>query len=245
MDNTILKVKGLSKQYIIRNGLFSKKKYIHAVKNISFNIKEKEAFGLIGNSGCGKTTVANIVLRLIEPNSGTVEFMNQTITELNEKDLRNLRKDIQIVFQHTKTVLDPKMTIMELIREPLHIHHIVPEDEIEDEIDRLLTMVGISLTEKVKYPTQLSGGQNQRIIIARAISTRAKLIICDEPVSALDVSVQGQIINLLLQLKEKLNLSYLFISHDLKVVKYMCDTVAVMNAGEIIQIGPTEEILKI
>lgn len=244
MDKTILEVNNLSKHYLIKNGIFSEKHYIHAAKNLTFSIKEKEAFGLIGNSGCGKTTVANLILRLIEPNSGTIKFMDQTITGLNEKELQHLRKDMQIVFQHSKSVLDPKMTVKELMREPLRIHHIVPGQEIEGEINRLLTMVGIPLTEKDKYPTQLSGGQNQRIIIARAISTRAKLIICDEPVSALDVSVQGQIINLLLQLKEELNLSYLFISHDLKVVKHMCDRIAVMDSGEIKRIGLTEEILK-
>jgi peptide/nickel transport system ATP-binding protein/oligopeptide transport system ATP-binding protein len=184
-----------------------------------------------------------MILRLTEPSEGRIELFGVDITSLKVEDMRRHRKDIQIIFQYTEAVLDPQMTIEELIREPLIIHNIVGTSQLDQEVDRLLGMVGISSEERWKLPGQLSGGQNQRVIIARAIATRAKLIVCDEPVSALDVSVQGQILNLLLQLKKELKLSYLFISHDLNVIRHMCDRIAVMYNGEIVEIGYTEDVL--
>ena len=244
MSDIILEVKELSKHYIIKKGSFSHKKVIHAAKNISFAIAENESLGLIGESGSGKSTVANMVLRLIPVSGGRIYLKGRDITDYDEGDMRPLRKDIQIIFQYTNAVLDPKMTVDALLKEPLRIHHIVPEQEMDAEVERLLQLVGLSSVERWKHTTNLSGGQNQRVIIARAIAARAKLIVCDEPVSALDVSVQGQILNLLTELKKKLGLSYLFISHDLKVIRHMCDRLAVMHQGEIVEIGKTDEVLR-
>ncbi len=243
MSDIALKVQDLSKHFIIRNNVFSKKKTIEAVKKVSFEVKSGESLGLIGESGSGKTTIANLLLKLIEPSEGRIELLGKDITHLSEESMRLNRRDIQIIFQYTHAVLDPKMTIEELLREPLEIHQVVAKNQIDDEVDRLLEMVGLSKSEKIKFPSQLSGGQNQRILIARAIATRAKVIVCDEPVSALDVSVQGQILNLLLKLKEELDLTYVFITHDLNVVKHMCNRIAVMYQGEIVEIGSTEKIL--
>lgn len=243
MPIVALKVKGLSKHFIIRKSVFSKKITINAVRKISFVVEQNESFGLIGESGSGKTTVANMLLKLMDSSEGSIELFGKDITKLNFDAMRKHRKDIQIIFQYTHAVLDPKMTIEELIKEPLKIHQVVSENEYDEEVDRLLTMVGLSTAERKKFPSQLSGGQNQRIIIARAIATRAKLIICDEPVSALDVSVQGQILNLLVKLKKELGLTYVLITHDLNVVKHMCNRIAVMYQGEIVEIGETGKVL--
>ena len=239
----ILKVENLSKHYIIKKNLFSEKVMIEAARNISFEIGENESLGLIGESGSGKSTIANLVLKLIEPSEGRIELFGIDITDLKEEDMRKHRKDIQIIFQYTESVLDPQMTIDELLKEPLIIHNIVKSSQLDEEVERLLRLVGLSSSERWKLPGQLSGGQNQRVIIARAIAAWPRLIICDEPVSALDVSVQGQILNLLTDLKKELKLSYLFISHDLKVVKHMCDRIAVMYKGEIVETGNTDYIL--
>ena len=174
---------------------------------------------------------------------GEFFFRGEEITKLSERKMQKYRKDIQIIFQHSNAVLDPQMTIEELLIEPLKIHNIVESNSIDDEVDKLLLMVGISPSEKMKFPSQLSGGQNQRIIIARAIATRPKLIVCDEPVSALDVSVQCQMLNLLKKLKEELELTYVFISHDIKVVRFICEQIAVMYKGEIIETGDTHDAL--
>ncbi len=243
MSIIALKVEGLSKHFIIKRSVFSKKIKIDAVKKINFVVKQNESMGLIGESGSGKTTIANMLLKLIDSSEGSIELFGVDITNLNGEAMRAHRKDIQIIFQYTHAVLDPKMTIEELIKEPLVIHQIVKEHDLDEEVDRLLQMVGLSILERKKFPSQLSGGQNQRIIIARAIATRAKLIVCDEPVSALDVSVQGQILNLLVKLKEELGLTYVLITHDLSVVKHMCNRIAVMYQGEIVEIGETEKVL--
>lgn len=243
MTGTILSVKNLSKHFIIKNNVFSQKKIINAVNDISFDILPNESMGLIGESGSGKSTTANLVLRLLEPTRGEIMLFGKNIADINYKEMRILRKDIQIIFQHTFSALDPKMTVDELLKEPLIIHNIVPVQELDKEVDRLLNMVGLPAGEKIKFPQQLSGGQNQRVIIARAIATRPKIIVCDEPVSSLDVSVQGQILNLLIKLKEELNLTYLFISHDLKVVRLMCEKTAVMHEGKIVEIGKSSEVL--
>lgn len=243
MSSVALKVKDLSKHFIVRKSVFSRKKIINAVHKISFDVKQYESLGIIGESGSGKTTIANMLLRLMDSSEGSIELFGEDITKLGVEAMRSHRKDIQIIFQYTHAVLDPKMTIEELIKEPLEIHKVVSASEYDAEVDRLLTMVGLSTSERKKFPSQLSGGQNQRIIIARAIATRAKLIICDEPVSALDVSVQGQILNLLTNLKKELGLTYVLITHDLSVVKHMCTRIAVMYQGEIVEIGETEKVL--
>lgn len=243
MSSVALRVEGLSKHFIIRKSVFSKKKIINAVNKISFDVKQYESLGIIGESGSGKTTIANMLLRLMDSSEGSIELFGVDITKLGVDAMRSHRKDIQIIFQYTHAVLDPKMTIEELIKEPLEIHKVVNSSKYDAEVDRLLAMVGLSSSERKKFPSQLSGGQNQRIIIARAIATRAKLIICDEPVSALDVSVQGQILNLLVKLKKELGLTYVLITHDLSVVKHMCNRIAVMYQGEFVEIGETESIL--
>jgi peptide/nickel transport system ATP-binding protein/oligopeptide transport system ATP-binding protein len=244
MNESLLRVENLSKHYIVKKNSFSEKTVIDAAKDVSFEIFVGESLGLIGESGSGKSTTASLVLRLIEPSEGKVFLFGRDVTKLDERDMRIYRKDIQIVFQHSSAALDPKMTVEELLTEPLRIHRIVAEKEMEGEVGRLLGLVGLSLREKCKYPGQLSGGQSQRILIARAIATRPRLIVCDEPVSALDVSVQGQILNLLRDLKQELGLTYLFISHDLKVVRYMCERIAVMHRGEIVEMGLVDEVLE-
>jgi ABC-type glutathione transport system ATPase component len=243
MKTPALTVNNISKNFYVKTSLFSEKEVIQAVKSVSFELAENESLGLIGESGCGKSTTAQLILRLIEPCEGTITLFEKDITTLSQSAMRPIRKDLQIIFQQSKVVLDPKMTIEELLIEPLRIHKIVKRGHIDREIQRLLDLVGLSYEERFKFPTQLSGGQIQRIIIARAIATRAKVIICDEPVSALDVSVQGQILNLLVKLKKELNLSLLFISHDIKAIRHMCDRIAVMYKGEIVEIGTTADLI--
>lgn len=240
---TILEVRNVSKHFVVKKNLFSKKRVIEAVRNASFKVLEGESLGLVGESGSGKSTTANLILRLLDCSEGRISFRGTVISDLTEGDMRRLRKDIQIIFQFTSSILDPKMTVEELLTEPLRIHGVVEEHELDPEVNRLLSLVGLSPDERPKYPDQLSGGQIQRIIIARAIAPRPKLIVCDEPVSALDVSIQGQILNLLTRLKSELELTYLFISHDLKVVRHICDRIAVMYKGEIVEIGTKDDIL--
>jgi ABC-type oligopeptide transport system ATPase subunit len=243
VNNPLLKVRKLSRHFVLKKNILSRKRIIHAVRDVDFDLYSGETLGLVGESGSGKTTIGNLVLRLLEPNKGEIIFDGKNISHLREKDLRSLRKDIQIIFQYSNAVLDPLMTIEELLCEALRIHSIVPEKEMDFEVDRLLSLVGLSISERSKFPSQMSGGQNQRIIIARAVAVRPKLIVCDEPVSALDVSVQGQILNLLSELKNELNLSYLFISHDLKVVRHISDRIAVMYKGNIVETGSRNQIL--
>jgi ABC-type glutathione transport system ATPase component len=244
MSSVILKIDGLSKHYIVKKSIFAPKTIIHAVDNVSFDILEGETLALIGESGCGKTTTASLILNLIKCDEGSVIYKGMDITKVNESTLRSLRKEMQIIFQHTQGTLDPKMTIEELISEPLRLHKIVSSMEIDKEVRRLLSLVRLSENEKHKFPHQISGGQRQRVGIARAIATRPSFIVCDEPVSALDVSVQGQILNLLNDLKKELHLTYLFITHDLKVVKHICERIAVMYNGKIVELGTKQQVLE-
>ncbi|MBL4931389.1 ATP-binding cassette domain-containing protein [Clostridium paridis] len=243
-DKNIIIVENLSKHYIVKKNILSKKNLIKAVDNVSFEIKEGEALGLIGESGCGKSTTASLILNLIKADEGKIIYKNMDLTKINDDVMRGLRKDLQIIFQASQGTLDPLMTIDELLKVPLKLHKIVDNSELDCEVTRLLNLVELSESDKYKYPYQMSGGQRQRIGIARAIATKPSFIICDEPVSALDVSIQGQILNLLETLREELKLTYLFISHDLKVVKHLCDRIAVMNKGKIVEIGETRKILE-
>ncbi len=239
----LVNVAGLTKHFVLKQSLLTPKTVIKAVDDVSFTIYRGETLGLIGESGSGKTTLGNLLLRLLETDKGKITFDGLDITPLPPSMLRGLRKDIQVIFQHSQETLDPKMTVSELLVEPLRLHRIVGCHEFEREVKKLLEMVGLGTGEKHKFPFQLSGGQNQRVGIARAIASRPSFIVCDEPVSALDVSIQGQILNLLLDLKKDMNLTYLFISHDLKVVKYLCDRIAVMHNGKVVEIGDKEQVI--
>lgn len=244
MSTEIIKVEKLCKHYIIKKGVIPQKMVIKAVDNVTFSVKRGETLALIGESGSGKTTVSYLILRLLKGDSGRIIYNDKDITYLSQREMRDLRKEMQIIFQQSQGSLDPKMTIEELLLEPLANYKIVEGKLLAGEVKRLLNLVGLAENEKNKFPHQLSGGQRQRISIARAIATKPKFIICDEPVSALDVSVQGQILNLLSDLKKELDLTYLFISHDLKVVKHICNRAAVMYKGKLIEIGDIEQVLK-
>jgi len=241
--DVLIEVKNLSKHYVVKKNIFSKSTVIKAVDNISFNIKKGEALGLIGESGCGKTTTASLILNLVKADEGSIFYKEKNLIDLKEYEMRNLRKELQIIFQHNQGALDPKRTIEELLKEPLKLHKVVDNNKLDQEVKRLLDLVEMAESTKKKLPYELSGGQRQRIGIARAISTRPSFIVCDEPVSALDVSIQGQILNLLMNLRKELNLTYLFISHDLKVVKHICDRIGVMYKGGLMEIEETSKIL--
>lgn len=242
-EKALISIQNISKYYILKKNIFSKKVLIKAVDNISFDILKGESLGLIGESGCGKTTTSLLILNLIKADQGRIFYKDIELTGINDNYMRSMRKELQIIFQHSQGALDPKMTIEELLMEPLKLHHIVNSTDMDKEVSRLLNLVELSESDRLKFPYQMSGGQRQRVGIARAISTRPSFIICDEPVSALDVSIQGQILNLLSNLKKELNLTYLFISHDLKVVKHICSRIAVMYKGKIIETGETAQIL--
>lgn len=240
----IVTVKNLQKWYPVSNGVFAKAKSFHkAVNDVSFDIYPGETLGLVGESGCGKTTLGRCLLRLIEPTNGEINYRNTSLTKLSTREMRSLRKELQIVFQDPYSALNPKFTIGTAIMEPMQVHGLHQNDKERKKITiQLLEQVGLSEAAFNKYPHEFSGGQRQRICIARALALQPKVIICDESVSALDVSVQAQVLNLLSDLQEKFQLSYLFISHDLSVVKHFSDRMLVMNAGQIVEQGFPEEI---
>lgn len=242
--NKIIEVKDLVKHFQISSGEGLKKNYIKAVDGVSFDIFEGETLGLVGESGCGKSTTGRLILRLIKPTSGEIYLEGRNINDLSEKEMRKIRKDIQVVFQNPYSALDPKMTIEDILSEPLSIHKIVYKYDYSKEVKRLLNLVGLSAKDAGKFPHEFSGGQRQRIGIARAIATKPKFIICDEPVSALDVSVQSQILNLLEDLQKELRVSYLFIAHGLNVIRHVSNKLGVMYLGKIVEMGTTEEIFK-
>ena len=240
----ILSVQNLAKWYPIKKGIFAKaKNFFKAVDEVSFEIYPGETLGLVGESGCGKTTLGRCLLRLIEPTSGDINYQNIALTSLSAKKLRSLRRELQIVFQDPYSALNPRFTIGDAIMEPMQVHGIhANKEERKNKTIELLEQVGLSAEFFNRYPHEFSGGQRQRICIARALALQPKVIICDESVSALDVSVQAQVLNLLSDLQEKFQLSYLFISHDLSVVKHFSDRMLVMNAGKIVESGFPEEI---
>jgi len=242
-DEILISIQQLAKHYTVKKDLLSSKTVIKAVNSISFDIYKGETLGLIGESGSGKTTTGELIMRLIKPDTGKILYKGIDLTKIEASQMRKLRKDIQIIFQQGKETLDPKATVEELIGAPLRLHRVVRNEDLENEIGRLLNMVGLAAKDRYKFSYQLSGGQQQRVGIARAIASRPSFVVCDEPVSALDVSVQGQILNLLMDLKKELDLTYLFISHDLKVVQHICDRIAVMYKGEVIEIGNTDKII--
>ncbi|MGD8523943.1 MAG: ATP-binding cassette domain-containing protein [Desulfobacterales bacterium] len=242
-NSEILQVKDLRKYFPIKRGFFQRSTgWVKAVKNVSFTISTAKTLGLVGESGCGKTTVARLILKLLQPDSGSIIFNGQDITELSDKEMKPLRKEIQIIFQDPYGSLNPRMTIGQSISEGLRIAGLRQATELRERLEHLLKIVGMSPRSIDRYPHEFSGGQRQRIGIARALSVDPSLIICDEPISALDVSIQAQIINLLKDLQDQLELSYLFISHDLNVVGYLCNYVAVMYKGEIMEYAPADEL---
>ena len=243
-DSVLLKVKKLKKYFPVRGGIFSKIiGYVQAVDEISFDIKKGETLGLVGESGCGKTTAGRTIIRLLEPTAGEVDFEGENIFKLNKEELRKARHDVQIIFQDPFGSLNPRMTVGDIVGEALVIHKIVKnKKEKEERVKDLLETVGLNAGHVRRYPHEFSGGQRQRIGIARALALNPKLVICDEPVSALDVSIQAQVINLLEDLQEKFMLTYLFIAHDLSVVKHISNRVAVMYLGKIVELTSTYEL---
>ncbi len=243
MSEILLDVQNLKKYFPIKRGLLSKiVGNVKAVDDVSFQIKKGETLGLVGESGCGKTTIGRTLLRLIEPTGGVVKFEGQDITAFGPQELKRIRKDMQIIFQDPYSSLNPRMTVGGMITEILKYHEIAEGAAAEKRVLDLLEKVGLSRVHARRYPHEFSGGQRQRIGIARALSVEPKFIVCDEPVSALDVSIQSQIINLLQDLQKELGLTYLFISHDLSVVEHISDRVAVMYLGQIVEISDCKEL---
>ena len=240
---SILTIEGLRKHFPIRRGFFQRVAgWVEAVNDVSFQIGTGKTLGLVGESGCGKSTVARLILRLLTADAGRIMFNGQNIVGISEKEMKPLRREIQIIFQDPYGSLNPRMTIGQSIAEGLLVSGIRDNQKQKENLAQLLQLVGLSPAVMDRYPHEFSGGQRQRIGIARALSVEPSLVICDEPVSALDVSIQAQIINLLKDLQDQLNLSYLFISHDLNVIGYLCDTVAVMYKGHIVEYAPTDEL---
>ena len=242
--NVLLEVGDLVKEFTRSRGLFGKASAVRAVDGVSFSISEGETFGLVGESGSGKTTTGRCILRLIEPTSGAVRFKGEDVLQFSRTRLRQARRDMQIVFQDPYSSLNPRMRVGDIVEEPLIIHKTGPKPERRVRVAELFSLVGLDPTQLSRYPHQFSGGQRQRIGLARALALNPSFIIADEPVSALDVSVQAQVINLLMDLQQQLQLTYLFIAHDLRLVRHICTRVAVMYLGRIVEMGTTERLFE-
>lgn len=245
MSDILIEVNGLKKYFPIKSGLFSKTVgNVKAVDDVTFKIKKGETLGLVGESGCGKTTVGRAILRLIEPTAGEIIFDGKNITNIPAKELKKYRKQMQIIFQDPYSSLNPRITVGGMLTEILKFHEIAEGESAEKRVEQLLDVVGLRKIYARRYPHEFSGGQRQRIGIARALSVEPKFIVCDEPVSALDVSIQSQIINLLQDLQKDFGLTYLFISHDLSVVEHISDRVCVMYLGQLVEIAESKELYK-
>jgi len=239
----LLEVNHLKKYFPVRSGLFSKiSAWVKAVDDVTFDIKPGETFGLVGESGCGKTTVGRTILRLMEPSGGEAIFEGHNIFAMDSKKLRATRRRMQIVFQDPYSSLNPRMTVGSIVGEPLMVHKLAKGQDLTEQVYHLLNRVGLRPDHYPRYPHEFSGGQRQRIGIARALALNPKFIVCDEAVSALDVSIQAQIINLLKDLQEEFHLSYLFITHDLNVVEYIASRIAVMYLGKLAEVAPSETL---
>ena len=241
---SMLEVRDLMKHFPVKQGLLIERTVDHvkAVDGVSFDIAEGEKLGLVGESGSGKSTTGYCILQLMKPTSGSIRFLGRELTELGREDLRRTRRDMQIVFQDPYSSLDPRRTVGDIVGEPLVVHSIGTRRARTARVRELLDVVGFNPEFTNRYPHEFSGGQRQRIGIARALALSPKLIVCDEPVSALDVSIQAQILNLLKDLQGEFGLTYLFIAHDLAVVRAMSDRIAVMNRGVLVELGPAEEV---
>lgn len=247
MNQVVLKAENLKMHFPIHKGLIFRKETgrVRAVDGISLHLKEGETLGLVGESGCGKSSFGRTIMRLYQPTSGKIELCGRDITKLSQKELLSSRIHCQMIFQDPYASLNPRMTVFDIISEPIKNHKLIESrEDLEKRVRELMEMVGLSPRYIRKYPHEFSGGQRQRIAVARAIAMNPKVIVCDEPVSALDVSIQSQIINLLKDLQRELNLAYVFIAHDISVVRHISDRVAVMYLGKIVEIAETEELFR-
>ena len=242
-ENVILQVNNLKTYFDVTKGLFAPKQIVKAVDDVTFNVKEGETFGLVGESGCGKTTLGRTIVKLYEPAGGSITFEGKDVSKIKGADLKAFRKDMQMIFQDPYASLNPRMTVGEIIKEPMIIHNIYATDEEREErAVELLRIVGLKPDHIRRYPAEFSGGQRQRIGIARSLAVNPKFIVCDEPISALDASIQAQVVNLLKNIQKEMNISYLFIAHDLSMVKYISDRIGVMYLGHIVELGPSNDV---
>ena len=244
MTTPLLQVRHLTKEFTRREGLFRRMPSLRAVDDVTFEIHEGETFGLVGESGSGKTTTGRCILRLVEPTSGAVRFRDEDVLAFSKRRMREARRHMQIVFQDPYSSLNPRMRASAIVEEPLVIHRTGNTAERQARVRELFELVGLHPSQLASYPHEFSGGQRQRIGLARALALNPSLVIADEPVSALDVSVQAQVVNLLMDLQERLKLTYLFIAHDLRLVRHICPRLAVMYLGRIVEMGATEDIFK-
>ena len=245
MSEVLLDVQNLRTYFPIKEGLMRRTVgHVHAVEDVSFQVMHREVFALVGESGCGKSTTGASILRLIEPTGGRVYFKGQDIAALSREEMRLKRRDMQFVFQNPYSSLNPRMNVRTLLSEPVRVHYHLSEKDIGDKVAEMMEMVGLSPDQLNRYPHQFSGGQKQRISIARALISRPSFVVADEPVSALDVSIQAQVLNVLMQLQQDMELSMIFISHDLNVVRHISNSVGVMYLGYIVEKGKTDSIYR-
>lgn len=246
----LLEVRDLRKHYPVQSSAFGKRQgQIQAVDGVSFHIQDGETLGLVGESGCGKTTLARCLLRAIEPTSGEILFRTSEgrvvdLANLKQRELQPIRREIQLIFQNPFTSLNPRMNLLDIVGEPLLVHGVTNRAERVEQVTELLRLVGMRSEDLLRFPHAFSGGQRQRIGIARALALKPRLVVADEPVAALDVSIQAQVLNLMLELQQQFRLTYLFVAHDLSVIRYICDRVAVMYLGRIVEMGKTEDVFR-